>query len=528
VLDLIVVGSGAAGTWAAKQASGEGLGVLLLDVGHRPEPEEALRGSFLDLRRSDPGQRNYLIGAQFESLHNIVQEYQSPKLNAPRFRFVTQEATSLGPLRTSGFSATQSFAYGGLASAWGGGAYRYTANDLRDFPLPSRCLDGYYDEITRAIGICGEADDLAGHFGSTEGLQPPLQLGRQASYLLSCYQRHGRRFRNAGFTIGRPRLAVLTRPLGGRAACTYDNLTFWEPRLGYLYVPAWTLNALIGERKIEYRDQMLVHHFCETEHHVEVVARDLRRGTDEAFRARRVILAAGALNSARLVLQSFRDFETTQPLLDNQPSMVPFIHPRFVGEPVDTSSHGMGQLTLLYVDGDSEYVQGTYYNYTSLLGSEVILDFPLPLRGAVAACKYLLPAFSLVTFFYPDRPRSRNFVRLDSDGTLVVNYGEPVRPGALERHLIKLMRRSGFLSHPALVRIPPSGSGIHYAGTLPMQDGGGPRYSTEPTGRLRGTRAVFVADAAAFPILLAKNHTLTVMANAMRVAHEVAASLRPA
>jgi choline dehydrogenase-like flavoprotein len=206
--------------------------------------------------------------------------------------------------------------------------------------------------------------------------------------------------------------------------------------------------------------------------------------------------------------------------------MVPFVHPLLVGEASDRTSHGFGQLNVVYRGPAARgYVQGTYYTYTSLLGSEVVLDFPLTARGGVAACRYLLPAFSLVTFYYADESRADNGVRLGRDGELAVSYAPTVRPGAVERLFIAQMRRLGFLSHPALIKILGPGQSIHYAGTLPMGRTD-LRYATEPSGRLRGTRAIYVADAASFPSLPAKNHTLTIMANAMRVAGQVAASLR--
>jgi len=529
VIDVIVVGSGAAGTWAAWQASQEGLSVLVLDVGLRPPAVPPLRGHLLDLRRSDPRQAEYLIGSGFESLHNVAGAYQSPKLNSPRFRFVTERAAVFGALRGEGFSAVQSFARGGLAEAWGAGAYRFTGDDLRRFPLPAGCLEPFYDELTRRIGIAGSEDDLVGHFGSARDLQPPLSLDRLASRLLASYERRRDRFRAEGFTIGRPRLAVLSRPLGERPACPYDNLTFWQPQLGYLYVPSLTLDALVAERRIEYRERKLVLRFREGEGHVEVLARDTAGGADETYRARRLVLAAGALNSARLVLRSHDDFETTLPLLDNQPSMVPFLHAGSVGESPDSSSHGLGQLNIVHQPPEGlDYVQGTYYTYNGLLASEVIIDFPLPARSAVAACRYLLPAFSVVTFFYPDEPRAGNFVRLCPDGSLLASYRQPVKTGGVERRFIRLMAGSGFLSHPTVVKVPAPGSGIHYAGTLPMQGERSLKHCTDPSGRLHGSRAVYVADASVFPTLPAKNHALTLMANAMRVARAVAASIRGA
>ena len=71
---------------------------------------------------------------------------------------------------------------------------------------------------------------------------------------------------------------------------------------------------------------------------------------------------------------------------------------------------------------------------------------------------------------------------------------------------------------------PQHGSSVHYASTLPFSTADKP-LTTEPSGRLRGTRIVYIADGAAFRYLPAKGLTSTLMANANRVGQQVARSM---
>jgi choline dehydrogenase-like flavoprotein len=64
---------------------------------------------------------------------------------------------------------------------------------------------------------------------------------------------------------------------------------------------------------------------------------------------------------------------------------------------------------------------------------------------------------------------------------------------------------------------PGHGSSIHYAGTLPFSDMEKP-YTLSPDGRVWGTNKIFVADGSGFAYLPAKGLTLSLMANAHRVA----------
>ena len=92
--DIIVVGSGPSGTFAAFQLRGRG--VLVLDVGHRPDGDSALHGNLYDLRKEPAAAGGTLfgevIGPNYEGLHNVFHPYLSPKLKAPRLRFVTAGA----------------------------------------------------------------------------------------------------------------------------------------------------------------------------------------------------------------------------------------------------------------------------------------------------------------------------------------------------------------------------------------------------------------------------------------------------
>src|SRR5262245_43286370 len=109
--NVVVVGSGPAGTFSAFQLRGRG--VLVLDVGHAPPPRD-LDGNSYELRR-DPAVTSDdlfedLIGSEFESLHNVFRPYLSPKLKAPRMRFVTEGAERLSPVDAHNFRAAMSFA----------------------------------------------------------------------------------------------------------------------------------------------------------------------------------------------------------------------------------------------------------------------------------------------------------------------------------------------------------------------------------------------------------------------------------
>jgi choline dehydrogenase-like flavoprotein len=71
----------------------------------------------------------------------------------------------------------------------------------------------------------------------------------------------------------------------------------------------------------------------------------------------------------------------------------------------------------------------------------------------------------------------------------------------------------------------PEASSSHYAGTVPQSDDDRIPLTTDARGKVRRMQRTWVADAAVFPCLPAKPHTLTIMANARRIALEALRTL---
>jgi len=518
VFDYLIVGSGPAGTAAAYGL--QNTKCLVLDVGHQPAIDPGLAGNLFDLRKVSPDLFEPLIGSRFESLHNLHHPHMSLKLKAPAMRYVVQDWQQLAPHRSERFDLTLSFAKGGLANAWGAGVYRFTSNDLRHFPLPPGGLDSYYDELTDLMGIAGEEDDLARFMTPSRNLLPPLRLSRFFAEMLHRYEGSREAMHKNGVFLGRSRLAVLTKAHRGRPEYGYENLEFFRSYNPSVYNPVFTLNELITANSVEYRSGYLVESFEEHPEHSVVTARHLATGRLESFPTRFVILAAGAVSTARIVLQSARDYQTALPIMDNMMTCIPLVRPSRIGSARDPFDSSLGQLNLIYSgDLSPEPLQATLYGTAGPLRSDVILEFPLSVRANLTCARYLSPAIGLLMLFYPDAITPANRLKLGADGVLEITYKEKAR-GAVERELIRVFRRLGYYSSYKICQFPRIGAGLHYAGCLPMRANPG-RYETGADGRLSGTSRVYVVDGAIFPQLPAKNLTFTIMANALRVARRL-------
>ena len=511
--DVIIVGSGPAGAAAALELS-KRTHVLMLDVGHSAPAESPHEDRFVEL-----------LGEGLEGMSIITEPYLSPKLRSPLFRYVTRSWRELSPINSKNFKGELSLALGGLANAWGSGLYEFDDTDLRDFPISYSELQPFYLSLTKHIGISGGGDEIANLLGSNEGLLPPMPLTGSLKKLSACSQRPKIEslLKRNRIQIGRQRLGVLTGPYRGRPAYSFDGKDFFRPGKAAIYNPADTVRELETLGKLRVRRGVLVKQFEEHSDGVRVDALDLASGQPVEFFARRLLLGAGAINSARIVLQSFKDYSTRLPMLENPVSFIPFIHLASLGLGSKENSFTGAQLALIF-DGPEHHdrVQGSFYNLSGVLSSDFLFDFPFSASGNLFCLAKVLEAMAVLQIYYSDAPNPASSLSLSPEGALEVHC--PARRfGKVESKLIKVLRKMGFWSARFLVRYAEGGSSFHYAGTLPMREAGDSvGFSTDPFGRLNRCKHVYVVDASSFPVLPAKNLSLTIMANAMRIASKLA------
>jgi hypothetical protein len=535
-LDAIVIGSGASGVHAAFPLVEAGLRVVMLDVGHEDLAYERLipPAPFVDIRKSDGNQHRYFLGDRLEGV-SIGAADAGPQITPPR-AYVLKDSQRLAPKRARSFEPLESFALGGLARAWGAVAFPFQDVELSRCGLPAAELPEHYEIVARRIGISGQSDDdLCSVRGPLAALQPPLRLDHNAVAILDRYADVRNRSLRDGFHMGQTVLAALSEALGNREPNSYSDMDFWSNHGRSVYRPNITLDELRGRPNFIYRSGFLVSGFSETgDKAVRVTGNILEDNTQETLTARSLVLAAGSLGTTRLVLRSLGMYDHPVPFACNPHTYMPCLHYRGLALSHADLCHSLAQLTIIYDPTmDREHlVQAQMYSYRSLHLFRLLKETPLPHREGLRIMRALAPHFVIWVIQHEDVPTPGKYCvlrrgREPADETLEIEYGDSTEERARreqhEKRIAGFVRRLGCLPLKRVHAI--HGSSVHYAGQFPMTHEDQP-LTTEPSGRLRGTRAVYLADGAAFAYLPAKGPTLTLMANANRIGVSVRDRLR--
>jgi hypothetical protein len=318
------------------EAVASGRKVALVDIGYsnnQPPPFDPTK-TFSEIRRSDPNQQSYFLGENpVIALRN--QGRAGPHLTPGRQHMI-RNMDQLFPLKSDSFLPLQSSGLGGLGVSWGANCFALEDFELERIGIASAGMREHYTRAGAEVGISGpNADDLSPLIANLDHsvIQPPLPLDSNAESLLRRYQAKQDKHRAEGNYLGQSLLAMLSQDLGDRRANALTDMDFWADAGRSVYRPRYTVEKLKTHSNFTHLSGRLAQRFRSTPDGVTLECRNVETGECEAFTARKLLLAAGAINSGRLALASFQDYQSRLPILCNPNHWVAAINLSMLGKP---------------------------------------------------------------------------------------------------------------------------------------------------------------------------------------------------
>jgi choline dehydrogenase-like flavoprotein len=524
--DAVIVGSGPGGVSAAFPLADRGLRIMLVDAGGSPSPALP-KGAYLKLRAEDDEQWRWMVGCDFHALNGSA---SSPKFRAPTVQHVFADFLAENSLVAEGFQATGSLASGGLSNAWGAGVACFDSTDFGDPPFPMEELAASYQAVAERIGISGQAaDDLSEYFGLDRWSQAPIPMDGNHQFLWQRYARRRAELRRLDFRLGRARVAVLSHAMADRLPCDLSGLCLWGCHRQSVYSAMQDVARLAARSNVTWQSNVVIEAFRRDGH--SWLVRGHHRTTRTPFQVRtgRLLLAAGALASARLVLAALGWYGRPIPVLSNPVAAFALWIPARLAARREPA-FGLAQLS--FTAADVTPLGPAFGNLFSTQGvpvAEFARYAPASRRYGIDLLGALLPSMVAGNCFLPGA-LSRHRATLSDQGVLSIEGGLDPDVGeifrATEQRLRRAFRSLGALLPPGAFVPAPPGADVHYSGTVPMQRRPGPT-ECDADGEVVGLPGVHVVDGSALPSLPAKAHTLTIMANADRIAKRLAQRIKP-
>ena len=230
----------------------------------------------------------------------------------------------------------QSLAKGGFTESWGAVCALYDDSELGAVGIPAADMPACYRDVIELVGISGAA---AGYPTQPEALEDS-----HAIRILRAYAAASEKAR-ARFKVKKPLLAMLTEPLGRRRAISYRDLEFALNDGDAIYRARFTIEEMEREQNFAYQPGLIAEYVVKDGPRYCVMARDLSGGPVRRW-ARRIIVAAGALNTTRILLASFDIRGVPAPFITKTNVLLPCLDLAAIGQAGDRRRHSFCQLVV--------------------------------------------------------------------------------------------------------------------------------------------------------------------------------------
>ena len=216
------------------------------------------------------------------------------------------------------------FAKGGLTVGWGGAMLPIHPLDMQDWPIERSDLENGFEQVLSRL-TCqafddGLSDDFPLYMPASEGTGESTQISDLVARL-------ARIRKPSEFVSGRSRLAI------DAANCRRCGLCLTGCPFDIIQTFNLLFDHLIRNDLIDYRSGHVVTSLRESADAVTLKCVDRNGDALDDLFCERVFLAAGAIGSTRIVLESLGRYDSDVKMLDSQKFAVPLLAPK--GDPRD-------------------------------------------------------------------------------------------------------------------------------------------------------------------------------------------------
>jgi choline dehydrogenase-like flavoprotein len=430
------------------------------------------------------------------------------------------DVTGVGHANGSVVSA----AYGGLTNVWGAQVMPFTRSTFANWPVDYATMEPHYRAILQSIPFAAEEDSLAENFPLiVEGQRLPAVAPR-TSEVLAKASRFEDSLRRSGIAVGKARLAFQSQ------SCVRCGLCMTGCPYSLIYSAAQTFDKLRRDSLIRYHEGLIAVEVGQTGDSPFVIAKDVRTGAFERFEADRVFIGCGAVGTTRLVLSSLNVFNQDIEMGESAQFVVPMVSRIPTPDPRGASEFTLNQFNMtVSLDDDALNIsQIHFYPHNDALVDA--LPAVLKTRIGRPLADQLLRRLTIGLGYLPswESPSMRIRITESSKNTElpgIVVSGD--QQSALANVMFRKVARRMLRVAPKLDLWPvlpmaflsAPGKSYHFGGSLPHRSApvDGP-LTTDVLGRLRQWSRIHMIDASVFPSVPATTFTLTIMANAHRIA----------
>lgn len=368
----------------------------------------------------------------------------------------------------SNIDIIQTLAKGGLSEFWHGICDHLTTEELKQMGLPASKVQEQYKEIADRINL---------------NLKPRLDL-------------------HSKLILENARNKVYRLPVAYpyRTSNVVEDLKRYK---NFTYIPGQLVSTIKDKTK-----------------YVEIESLSIEGSIESSIRARYLILAAGSINTTRILLRSFNLFNHKTTFLTKSHYMIVCLQPRTL---INNGPKITNPGQIAFTSNQTSQKLGAFiqlYRCNPLMFDNALAYIPLPKLVASLLLSIFIHSLVIADVRFPAFETKNKYCRLkrgSQDSELLEISFHQTR-GELKNHRIELKKISKTLRSFGLFPLKTVSDPVtsHYGGGAPLQNKLC-KLSSDINGKLHQAKRIYIADSSVWRALPAKPLALTIMANAARI-----------
>lgn len=521
---IAVIGSGLSALGAIKALQKLGYKPVVLDCGETLDLERSNLAEALSAK--DPGRWTEQERKMLSQNSTVNKGASIPKKLLFGSDYFYGKSRNGAPVEGDGNLPPFSYALGGFSVGWGAASLPPQECDLNDWPVKAEELNKYCETAISDLPYSARADGLSLNFKILQDSPQALHLSESERVILDRLDKSSLLEKDK-LVFGQSRLLVSPETTERFIGCKYCGQCMSGCVYKSIYKASDDILMLSNSGAIDYKPGCLVLEINEKGERVWIKYLD-KDGCENIKEFDRVFLAAGAVNSTRIVMNSLKIFDRKIKLKSRGGYVMPVFSFRRL--PIKWPNCNTQPGIFLEFKGG----RIKHWVHVQISTANELLFQKLKIQPGVSGLKASLKKFMAEHVILL-------FVNLHSDyaGHYELWLTQPADGSSNSllhsRHyksnshwsifawstlrLLKICWKIGCLP---IIPLAKNNSGSYHVGsTLPMRAEVGDSLETDDMGRVSAWQRVHIVDTSAFPSLPGTTIGLLAMANAMRIVEKI-------
>ena len=523
-MHVAVVGSGPAGYFCAKALAERGIRVTILDVGKELDRERRDKADMLANTRRERWQPTTM---HFLSRNPMIAEKGVPRKLLFGSDFAYQFTHPFSEIKNQSSFPAPTFAKGGYSMMWGGAALPACDCDIDDWPFNRSDLIPFYKRVLKTLPLCGGAGNLNEAFPEFSDNLGQLPMGIQGRRLIADLKKSEEWLKIRGILYGAARLAIQTQASEYSLGCNHCGFCLSGCPRDAIFNTSSPVDSLATSETVVYRKNVIVKSVLESVDTVELLSLDEATGEKNKEYFDAVFLAAGVINTTRILLESKQLFNVPVTLKESQKFLMPLF--RLDGD-AEVLTEKRVTLANLFIEARLSEISDHWIHMQISPMNDMIMKAmgvdpwapksfrkqllsPLLKRMMVAWCGLHSDHGDTIDVRLESGEANRQSI-LHIQGHQNLEGRRLVWRVARRFFKLGLHTKSFFLPYPMFSE---PGRATHCGGSFPMRKNPKTQFDSDIFGRPFGWKRVYTVDSTGFPSIPGTTIGLNIMANAYRV-----------